>query len=246
MSFSPPSAPTENEAIAAKPVKSWDFWRWLILISLSGSAALVLLKVAFFPTIFKATPLNFPPELELSGWEQKKNISNKLPPAVQASADKDFSFVNGKVYQYRQGDQVMTVELRYFNPIAADVKAFLSYYRDAKIPALTIKEQPGLGSYALFTTQGRSHLSTCLNASGGSTVDREQFTKNRYRQDLRPDRLFLWVIGQSSLLDSRCLWVDMAIVNENPENPDVSYKTLQQAWQNWSQWWQPYFAKQQV
>jgi cyanosortase A-associated protein len=50
------------------------------------------------------------------------------------------------------------------------------------------------------------------------------------------------LLGQEALLDKRCLWVYLSIPLRN-SSPEEAYKTLEQAWFSWYQWWQPRFPK---
>lgn len=70
--------------------------------------------------------------------------------------------------------------------------------------------------------------------------------QNRYTHDLNPGRVFLWVLGQESLLDQRCLWTLISVslpenARTNPTMTEAAYKQLESAWFTWSLWWQSNF-----
>ena len=219
----------------------WPFWRRIILIGLCGGALLTFIKILFFPQSYRLQPLNFPATVPLPPWQQAPAIALAKP--TQPEADKLFSFINGQAYQYRQGQKVLTIEMRYFAPSVGDVKGLITYYRNANVPPLTLKQMPGMGYYALLTDKQRSHLTACLTPKGGTVVTREQFFQTRYTSDLRLNRLLSWMVGRTPLLDNRCLWMDLSLPENNISEQGSNYTVLQQVWPTWSQWWQPYFEQ---
>jgi len=112
---------------------------------------------------------------------------------------------------------------------------------------LQIKFQPEVGHYGLVTHNGNAYLSACIHARGDSTVTEAQFTQNHYASDLKVSRILPWLLGQESLIDTRCLWTLMSIPlkpgsgSETTISEETAYKTLETAWVPWHQWWQANF-----
>ncbi len=233
----------QNFCAETTTLQSLSQWRKVMLGILLGGAALTLIKVVFYPNPSKVNPLSFPSEVPLANWQLDvtDNHSEKEIQLSQPEADKILGFVNGKVYQYRQGNQLLTIKMRYFAPTIGDVKAFLTYYNKEVPNTLIIRDQEGIGSYGLFTQDQQAHLTTCLTPRGGSIFKREQFLQVRYASDLRLDRLLPIAIGKTSLLDNRCLWMDISLSGTNQDSLPSSYPTLEKIWFSWNQWWQPYF-----
>lgn len=216
-------------------------WRKAVLGILLGGAALTLIKVVFYPNPNTIAPLAFPSDVPLPNWQRETVSSIKEAQLSQPEADKLLGFVNGKIYRYRQGNQLLTIKMRYFAPAIGDVKAFLTYY-NKKIPdTLIIREKDGMGAYGLFSQDQQAHLTTCLTPRGGSIFKREQFLQVRYSSDLRLDRLLPIAIGKTPLLDNRCLWINISLSETNTNRPSSYYPSLEKIWISWNQWWQPYF-----
>ncbi|MEB3310456.1 MAG: cyanoexosortase A system-associated protein [Snowella sp.] len=232
------------ETVTSPPLSQW---RKVLLGLLLGGAALTLIKVVFYPNPNTVNPLPFPSEVPLVDWQlEKTSDAEKVAQLSQPEADKLLSFVNGKIYQYRQGNQVLTVKMRYFAPSIGDVKAFLTYYHKNVPDSLVIRNKEGLGSYGLFSQDQQAHLTTCLTPRGGSIFKREQFLQVRYSSDLRLERLLPIAIGKTSLLDNRCLWIDISLSGTDSSSPSSYYPTLEKIWISWNQWWQPYFEGLQI
>ncbi len=242
MTVSPP--PLSSSSSPDISLASWVTpWRRWLLLGLLGGAVLTGMKVIFWPPQSRPQAIAFPPTLPLAGWQPVQNPP-PLPPPKEKKADELFHFINGHVYQYQRGDQTLRIEMRYFAPVTADVHAFLTYYWKSNPPALEMQQQEGIGYFVLFTDQKQTYLSTCLTPRGGTTVNREQFSQLRYRQDLNPIRVAMWAIGQGSLLDSRCLWITLS-TQDSPLSPDASpAATLKTVFPQWIDQWRSRFEKQ--
>lgn len=220
----------------------WNLFRRVILATLLGSAAIALTKVVFFPAVNQNIPVTFPEKISLSEWEPEISAA-KEASLSQPDADKLLGFVNGKSYQYRQGDKVLTIKMRYFSPSIGDVKAYLTYYNQGIPDSLLIREKQGMGYYGLFNKNQQTHLTTCLTPKGGNIFKREQFLQVRYQSDTRPERFLPWVIGKVPLLDNRCLWIDMSLSGTEQNSPSSDYLTLEKAWVSWNGYWRSRFEQ---
>lgn len=225
----------------AKSSPALTQWRKAVFGMLLGGAALTLIKVVFYPNPNTTNPLPFPADIPLANWQRETVPLITKTQLSQPEADKLLGFVNGEIYQYRQGNQLLTIKMRYFAPAIGDVPAFLTYY-NKKVPEnLIIRSKGVMGSYGLFSQNQHSHLTTCLTPRGGSIFKREQFLRVRYSSDLRLDRLIPIAIGKASLLDNRCLWINISLSETDKTSPSSNYSTLEKIWTSWNQWWQPYF-----
>ena len=223
--------------------QSWTLFRRVVLATLLGSAAIALTKVVLFPAVNKNLTLPFPDEVLLPEWQTEVS-PEKEASLSQPDADKLLGFVNGKSYQYRQGKQVLKINMRYFSPTVGDVQAYLGHYNNKTIPpSLVIREKKELGYYGLFTQNQQAHLTTCLTPKGGNIFKREQFLQVRYQSDIRPERFIPWAIGKVPLLDNRCLWIDMSLNGTEQNSPSSDYLTLEKAWFSWNEYWRSRFEQ---
>lgn len=225
---------------------SWNLFRRIVLAILLGSAAITLIKVAFFPSSNQTPPLVFPDNIPIPEWELEKSSETGINSQIsQPEVNKLFGFVNGKSYQYRQGKKVLKIDMRYFAPSVGDVSAYFGHYNNMTlIPAsLIIREKTNIGYYGLFTNNQQTHLTTCLTPRGGNIFKREQFFQVRYSSDLRVERFLPWAIGRSPLLDNRCLWIYMSLTGTDKNASSSDYSALEKLWLSWNKWWQPQFEK---
>ncbi len=94
----------------------------------------------------------------------------------------------------------------------------------------------------LFKDQNDAYLASCINPRGESTVTIEQFNKNRYDHDIRPERLLRWFLRAESIRDFRCLWVSLSIPITD-QRTDEAFSTLEAVWFFWHDWWKPHFPQ---
>lgn len=156
----------------------------------------------------------------------------------------------GRQYRYQKGNLSLTAQ-QYYMESDGDVSRYLLAYSPVKAANtnLVTKYHPQVGHYGLVTHQGQAYLSSCINPRGSSTVTTEQFTQNRYAHDLQLSRILPWMLGQTSLLDYRCLWTVLAIPlkstsGSSSPTPETAYKNLELIWFSWHQWWQVHFPPQ--
>ncbi|MFM7575384.1 MAG: cyanoexosortase A system-associated protein [Microcystaceae cyanobacterium] len=236
----PPLSPTSSLDTS---LTTWATpWRRWLLLGLLGGTVLTGITVLFWPPQSRPQAIAFPDTIPLDGWQPVKNPPPLSPPR-EKNADELFHFINGHAYQYQRGDQTLRIEMRYFAPVTADVHSLLTYYWQPNPPDLEIQQKEGIGYFALLTDPKQTYLSTCLTPRGGTTVNREQFTQLRYRQDLTPLRVAMWAIGQGSLLDSRCLWITLSVPNSSSSPNASPAATLTTVFPQWLDQWRSRFEK---
>lgn len=221
------------------------------------SAKLPLLAVLFVASVavlFKAVSIPKPPK----GGEPAPFLKAKLPEAVPlpgwqlvgskplTSLDpKKSGEVVGRSYEYKQGNQVLRVDIR---PQSGDgnVGRFLNVASEVKEGNVKLKAQynPQIGNFGVLPHKERLYLTACINPRGKSTLTNPEFQQNRYSNDLRPGRILPWLVGQTdSVFDERCLFTLMSMpLPPNPEKSldqvQDSYVKMEAAWGPLQQWLQ--------
>lgn len=200
-----------------------------------GGAILVLGKLILFPSAVKPqfTPFIFPEKVPLPQWQF---IESRPIPEPKQKPPELFS---QKYYRYRQNDQQLDIKMHYL------IVEYVPFNNQTWTPISSsgvVRQRKGVGFYGLGVTQQRAYLSSCINPRGGSTFTNEQFNQNRYLYDLRPQYFLSWLLGKNSLLDRRCLWVNLS-VSLKGSSPESGYQVLENAWFDWYQWWQIRFPK---
>lgn len=174
----------------------------------------------------------FSEQVSLAGWQflQSESLTEPI----------------GRIYQYKQGETNLTIEMRYVADLYSNEKPFRKYDPTIITPAMprqpfpTMRQQAGIGYYGLSVQDGKAYLRSCINPRGNTAVTYTQFIQNRYTVDLQPSRLVPWLTGQQPLRDYRCLWVHFSIPLEGSP-PEAAYQTLEKTWTTWYQWWQANF-----
>jgi cyanosortase A-associated protein len=194
-----------------------------------------------------ATTFDFPTDVPLTGWQ----LQSSRPTSALASLPVMGDVITTRDYFYQKHDRQdalsLEVKMSYIANITqepnGDVPTLIQGFTSLPSAAskqLTIKQQPDVGFYGLFTHAKTAYLSSCINAQGVSTVTKEQFLHNRLTADLQPARLFRWMQGQAPLRDKRCLWVLMSTPLQATD-PAISYSALEAAWFSWYEWWKTRF-----
>jgi len=223
---------------------NWQTMRLGLLAVTFVGTGLVLARLTTLP---KADATTQKPEnilqasVPIAGWQFVS--SEPISPNKEAKA--------ARRYRYQQGDVALDVEQHYMQS-DGNVSRYLFVYSPVRTAnaSMKIKFQPGVGHYGLVAHDGKVYLSACVNSRGTSTVTESQFTQNRYKNDLQVSRLMPWLLGQESLIDSRCLWTLMSVplkkgsIGANSLDSDAS-KDLETAWFSWHQWWQANFPPPQ-
>lgn len=212
-----------------------------LLAVIFGSALFVLGKTTLAPVAGNSivTSFVFPTGVPLSQWQL--SLSRPLADPITKGPKSP-----GRHYRYIQKNISLDIDMRYIVDTHGNVKSFIEKYYSLPLSsgqlALVLRHQEGIGFHNLFADQQRAYLSTCINASGGSTVSASQFRRNRFIYDIRLSRLFPWLLGQGTIRDRRCLWAHLSVPLKNSA-PEDAYRILETAWFSWYQWWSPRFPK---
>lgn len=212
-----------------------DKFRLALLTVIFGSVLCILGKTIIEPTASNITAFVFPKVVPLPAWQPQKS----RPLAALITENQNFP---GRHYRYIQNDLTLDIEMRYVANASGDVKHWLRSVVSSSELSPILRQQQGVGFYYLSAHQQRAYLNTCINSRGGSTVTASQFQQNRYLYDINLGRLLPWLLGQKPLQDKRCLWAQLSIPLKNSASGDT-YQTLEKAWFDWYQWWQPRFPQ---
>jgi cyanosortase A-associated protein len=200
-----------------------------------GSAILVLGKLILFSSATQPqfAPFVFPEKVPLPQWQFSESR------LLIESKEKPPELFSQKYYRYIQNDQQLDITMHY---LIVEYVPFNNQIWTPISSSAIVRQKTGIGFYGLGVTQQRAYLSSCINPRGGSTFTNEQFNQNRYLYDLRPQYLLSWLVGKNSLLDRRCLWVNLS-VSLTKSSPESAYQVLENAWFSWYQWWQIRFPQ---
>ena len=189
----------------------------------------------------QVSSFSFPSTVPLKSWQLVKteSISNRQP---EKKKQKEL-IASGKSYLYSKDNLSLKVEMLYLVGTRANVHSVLE--NKIAIPANLLKKADthkleDIGFYTIFSDKNRAYLSSCINPRGITTVTQKQFSQNRYKHDLKYSRLLPWLFGRETIRDRRCLLTNLSIPVKNLQ-PEIAYKILQSAWQDWYLWWQPRF-----
>jgi cyanosortase A-associated protein len=218
-----------------------------ILISTCLTVFVILGKLILAPTPARqATPtaFEFPPQVPLPQWQLSASRSLEQKPNTKLAQQR---LLSSKLYEYQQNKLPIQIEMRYTIEPSGNVMGFLSSYTSIPLSAIQPslrdeRQKPGIGYYLVFVNQQRAYLTSCINPSGGSTVTLPQFRHNRYKYDIRLDRLLGWLLAAQNIRDDRCLWVNMSIPLQEISQ-ETAYSVLENIWVSWYAWWQPRFPK---
>ena len=236
-------------------------YRQILLVGILAVICLAVLGSLLVPGAGnrQVADFSFPDRVPLTNWELVE-----AKPLDQPKLDRKV-LIASQQYIYKQVDRQLQIEMVY----EVGSLGHSIFYPKARLPIelkdfqlLNLLEQnsrqiQGVGFYTLFVYEARSHLISCINPHGGSTVLIPQFFENRYKADLQPSRWLDWLLGRESLQDRRCLWahlstpVDLAANRELkpdlsktsaiPAVTDPTFPILEQAWIGWYEWWKPNF-----
>jgi cyanosortase A-associated protein len=223
--------------------------RHILLAGTTIALLITVLKLIADPKAANRQPSNFSfpqsveiPSMKSQGWQLKssKAIARDNPKT-------DEFFLNIFEYQYQQAqtsqlqpfNKPLNIIMYYSVSTRGESSSFLAKrFEIMTFPTpLQVKGTSETGYYSLFSYKGRSHLVSCINPMGNTTATSERFLANRNRYDLQLQRFVPWLMGQESLRDMRCLWVEMSI----PAEPILAYPILEKAWGSWEGYWQNKF-----
>jgi cyanosortase A-associated protein len=218
--------------------------RHILLAGTTIALLLAVLKLIIDPKAANRQPSNFsfPQSVEIPAMRsQDWQLTGSRAIAPENPKLEEF-FLDIYEYQYKQSSrapQTLNIMMYYTLSTRGESSSFLAKrFKLLTFPApLQIKGTSATGYYSLFSYKGRSHLVSCINPVGKSTATSNQFLANRNQFDLKSSRYLPWLLGQVSLRDMRCLWVDMSI----PAEPNLAYPILEKAWSTWELYWQNKF-----
>lgn len=159
--------------------------------------------------------------------------------------------VSGQHYLYQQPGyqqskpqkkRELEIEIRYV--LNTDGNVFQLIKEQKMITPNTVYTQTktDLGTYSRFTVNHQTHLTSCINSDGGSTVTPKQFFHNRYTYDRKLDRLVSWSLGRNDLPDKRCLWIALSMSDPN-QTGDQMTATLETLWRDQVRGWRSQFPQ---
>lgn len=215
---------------------SWKIVRIRLLAILFTGVLFVFFKSVLLPpnNSVETPSFKFPVTIKLPHWQFLDSTPLKIT--------NDPTFISSRRYRYQKNNAVLHIDMHYIINSSGDVKDFLKkhiFSKQASAP-LIIHQKPGMGFYALFTTQENAYLTSCINPHGGSTVTFDQFRQNRNSYDLQPYRLLLWSLGLEELRDWRCMWSLLSVPLEKTQSEEA-YSILELAWVFWYPWWEKHF-----
>jgi cyanosortase A-associated protein len=203
---------------------------------------LTVLKLGLDPNAANRQPPNFsfPESVPIAPWQ----LSSSKAIAPQ-NPNRDEFFLDIHRYEYKQDSpsQALRVDMYYSIGSRGESGVFLAKRTEVTTSTLKIVQQfkgnSETGYYSLYSDKGRSYLLSCINPKGVSTVTSTQFLANRNKYDFESARYLPWVLGEESLRDFRCLWVEMSM----PVDSNIAYPILEKVWVVWYQYWQDKFPK---
>ncbi|BAY90417.1 MULTISPECIES: cyanoexosortase A system-associated protein [unclassified Tolypothrix] len=231
----------------SKPkIKSQIEPRLGLLVVTSLSVFLTIAKLIFAPntTIQKIQPFLFPETVVLD----KNTIwkSQALTDIVVQQPKQYDAVISGRRYRYYYDHIPIDIEMRYVVGALGNVEGMIYKNTEIKLPIgklfQTVRQQPGIGYYGLFTHNNKAYLSSCINPQGESTVTPDEFMQNRYLYNLSFQHIFSWLLGKESFFDKRCLWAHLS-TPINGFNSHSAYQRLEKAWFNSYSWWSYHFPK---
>jgi len=206
-----------------------------IVVGLIG----VVMKLGLDPKAANRKPSNFsfPQSVPIPRWQ----LSSSKAIAPENPKLEEF-FLDIHEYEYSQVTQPpLKIGMYYTLGTRGESSVFLTKrlkIESGPIPIVQdFKGNAETGYYSMYNYKGRSHLLSCINPQGTSTATSQQFLANRSKYDFQPERFMPWLLGQESLRDMRCLWVEMSM----PVEPEIAYPILEKTWVGWYQYWQNKF-----
>lgn len=144
-----------------------------------------------------------------------------------------------QVYNFTLDNHGIDLEISYLVGARSDVEQYLKNY--TKLPERTIeqhqiRQQAGIGYHMLLADRERAYLSSCISPRSLSSVTPQQFSQQRYQNDLNFKIAWNWLQGKASIRDRRCLWVLLSTPTDSL-NTQAAYRTLEIAWKEIYPWW---------
>jgi cyanosortase A-associated protein len=192
-------------------------------------------------TSLKSSPLaqntyQLPSTVSLTGWSQTES---------KAIISSDPGVIAAQRYQLRRESYIIDAQVWSLRSVEGNVSRLLNIYAGVKS---TLKQQEiyqsSIGYAGILANQDRVYLSSCINAQGPTTLTESQFAKNRYEYDLKLNRIFYWLLGQTYLMDRRCFFSVLSIAQkgqsgQTPLSASPAQQVLEEIWPVWYRFWQP-------
>ncbi|BAU63916.1 unknown protein [Stanieria sp. NIES-3757] len=218
-------------------------WQTSLLATTCLSITLLTIYSWLSPTAGKreVKAFTFPNQIPLNSWQLVTTKS--LPLSNFKTLEQSDRITAAKHYSYFKNDIPLEIEMRYLVGTQGNIIELINQQKSISKQVLEnadLEEIPGIGYYILFDHDERAYLSACINSRGNTTVTPQQFSHNRYSQDLSSSLILPWLQGKDSLRDIRCLWVELSIPIKK-STTSTAYQTLTKAWIDWYYWWQPRF-----
>jgi cyanosortase A-associated protein len=140
------------------------------------------------------------------GWSLQHE---EVLPSSELSERYNYS-VAGRRYNLYSGEHQLLLELREIGNTTGDVKILQTKYTENSIGSAFIVRHTNKGEYYFLEQSDRVELQTCLYHSRFSVAG-DTFRKQAYHEIVRPYHLQNWLLGRTSLLNDRCLWVRATI-----------------------------------
>lgn len=202
---------------------SWQVSRLGLLILLTGGVAAVFLKVLVFPTRSQPPgyqPLSLPQQRELAGWE-----GQEVSFAAPEQGDR---LPTQSVYTYTQGNLDLTVTVESLVGKDTIEEALDNAGGD---DTMSYQVQP-YGFYRWHLDAGVGQVQACIDAQSRSAATYANVVTHSYRQSLRPEALWRWLLGQAKLRDWRCQWTTLQ-TPVGDRSPQATRTLLETAWIDW-------------
>lgn len=218
-------------------------WQTSLLATTCLSISLLTIYSWFSPSAGKreVKAFIFPNQIELKSWQLIKTESlplNNIKTSLQSDR-----ITAEKHYSYFKNGVPLEIKMRYVIGTKGNLIELIN--QQSSIPKqllenADIEKIPGVGYSILFSHNKRAYLNACINSRGNTTVTPQQFSHNRYSQDIKPNSILPWLQGKDSFRDLRCLWVQLSIPIQE-STALTAYQTLTNVWIDWYHWWQPRF-----
>jgi cyanosortase A-associated protein len=225
----------------------WNSIRLVLLAIACGGALATVGKLLIAPKakLYRSTQeFKFPPQSPpLKGWQLLSSTPSKTSGGV---------IFRGRTYIYRKADIRLKAEIYYSPGPNGHVPYFLKTYKGIQIVQPKIMEDSARGIYALVESNPQNdqakhetYLTACINPHGFSTFTGSELQRNGTEHGLRGDRLFPWLVGQQTLIDTSCLWSVLALPQKDTPEAQATDQQLQNIWPSWYDWWFQYFRTAQ-
>ena len=199
------------------------------------------------------TSFRFPDRISLNSWQQlnsfalitteEKTLEDREDVLEYLELENQEIVQSSQGYGYTKDNINLEVEMRYVVGTAGRVNAYIQKYTDIPLKDLRaqkIEQIKDIGYHILFTNGDRAYLISCIAFNGSGSVTAAQFAQY-FREHNSQSQVWLdWLKGKASLRDRRCLWTQLSIPVDRAE-PQLTYKTLENFWVDWHQWWKPRF-----